>query len=670
MNAFLSTMEKYDLDYSSLLRRDKLATLQVNMGNLCNQSCLHCHVGASPGGAKIMPRKIVDDVLSFLSRHKIKTLDITGGAPELNPNFDYFVASARPLADEVIVRSNLTVLFEEGKKHLPDFFKKYRVHLICSLPCYLKENIDYQRGEGVFDKSIAALQVLNKAGFALEKGLSLDLVYNPKGAYLPPEQEKLEKDYKHMLRGKYGIEFSRLITITNVPINRFKDYLNLNGEYENYFKLLKESFNPKVLDNIMCRSFLSVGFDGKIYDCDFNQALGLTLKDDTGKQLTIDRLDPASLEGKEIIIDEHCLSCAAGSGSSCQGAIEKSEEGVYSKIKKYYGQLLKSTKDLKTSACCLGDSLPKQHKEIISMIDPEIVSKFYGCGSPIPPLLEGKTILDLGCGSGRDVYLASFLAGEEGKVIGVDMTDEQIDTAKKYQKKQADKFGFKKVNTEFKKGYIENLAAIDIRDNSMDVVISNCVINLSPDKEKVFSEIFRVLKPGGELYFSDVFSSARLREELKNDSVIYGECLGGALYIEDFRRLLSKVGCPDYRVVSKRKLDINNEEIKSRTGIIDFYSVTIRAFKLQDLEDICEDYGQTAVYLGTIDGYPHKFELDSRHIFVTGKPMLVCGNTASMLSNTRHNKHFKVTGDRRIHYGQFTCVPSDSPLDSTAGSCC
>lgn len=321
MNAFLSTLEKHTLDYKSSLRRDKLITLQVNMGNLCNQKCLHCHIEASPCGENIMSKRIVGNILEFLAGYKVITLDITGGAPELNPNFDYLVTSAYPLVDEIIVRSNLTVLFEPGKEYLPEFFKKNRVHLICSLPCYLKENIDYQRGSGVFEKSISALRLLNEAGFSNNSELLLDLVYNPKGAYLPPEQESLEKDYKRVLKGNYKIDFNRLITIANVPIRRFKDYLDSRGEYEQYFDLLKDNFNPSVLDNLMCHSFLSVGFDGRVYDCDFNQALGLALKDEKGECLTIDTLDPQRLEDREIIIDEHCLSCTAGSGSSCQGTL-------------------------------------------------------------------------------------------------------------------------------------------------------------------------------------------------------------------------------------------------------------------------------------------------------------------------------------------------------------
>ena len=672
MNAFLSLLEKHSSQ--KCLRRGSLTTLQVNLGDLCNQSCLHCHIAASPEGKNIMSKEVIDDILGFLAGYKIKTLDLTGGAPELNPNFDYFLTKARLLVDEIIVRSNLTVLFEPGKEYLPELFKKNQVHLICSMPCYLKENVDHQRGQGAFDKSSQALLALNKLGFGIgsKENLKLDLVYNPAGATLPPEQGSLQKDYKQKLRENHGIEFNRLITITNVPIKRFKNYLESEGVYEKYYELLKSNFNPLVLDNLMCHNFLSVGFDGKLYDCDFNQALSIALKDETGKFLTIAGLKPDELKGKEIIVGEHCLYCSAGSGSSCQGALTEGKE-KREIVKDYYGKNIQNKKDLKTSACCLTDSLPKQHREILSNIEPEILDKFYGCGSPIPPVLESSTVLDLGCGTGRDVYLTSGLVGEEGKVIGVDMTDEQLAIAGKHIDSQMRRFGFNRKNVEFKKGYIEDLKTIGIDSNSIDVVISNCVINLSFDKNQVFSEIFRVLKPGGELYFSDVFSGRRIAKSLKDDPILYGECLGGALYIEDFRRLLRDLGCLDFRVVSKTRITVNNSELEAKVGMIDFYSMTIRIFKLASLEDICEDYGQVARYLGTIPDQPGKFILDDHHAFITGKPELVCGNTASMLTETRYKNHFKVEGDRTTHYGPFACGSVSKKVDnndSLGGGCC
>jgi ubiquinone/menaquinone biosynthesis C-methylase UbiE len=343
------------------------------------------------------------------------------------------------------------------------------------------------------------------------------------------------------------------------------------------------------------------------------------------------------------------------------------------KVKAYYGKVLKGTKDLKTNACCPTESFPKNHRKILAEIDQEILDKFYGCGSPIPPAVEGCTMVDLGCGAGRDVYFASKLVGENGFVIGVDMTDEQLEVARRHQKSQIKKFGFKNSNVDFRQGYIEDLASLGIKDNTIDVVISNCVINLSPDKEHVFSEIFRVLKEGGELCFSDVFAGRRVPKKFRSDKVLLGECLGGAMYIEDFRRLLRQIGCLDYRVISKQLINIDNPEIEAKVGMIDFYRMTIRAFKLASLEDICEDYGQIAYYLGTIPEYPHRFPLDDHHTFIKGKPMLVCGNTATMLAATRFGRHFKVQGDLSVHYGPFNCSPTvakESAGDTNSGGAC
>ncbi|TYO99350.1 methyltransferase family protein [Geothermobacter ehrlichii] len=338
-------------------------------------------------------------------------------------------------------------------------------------------------------------------------------------------------------------------------------------------------------------------------------------------------------------------------------------------VKEYYGKVLSSQKDLKTSACCSTESLPRRHREILAQIEDEILEKFYGCGSPIPPAIEGCTVLDLGSGTGRDVYLASALVGERGRVIGVDMTDEQLEVARRHVATMTKRFGYREPNVEFRQGYIEDLAAAGIEDNSVDVVISNCVINLSPDKERVFSEIFRVLKPGGELYFSDVFAGRRVPEAIRRDPVLHGECLAGALYIEDFRRLLARLGCSDYRQVSSRRIALNNPELEARAGMIDFYSITVRAFKLPSLEDICEDYGQVAIYKGTIEDHPHHFDLDDHHRLLTGKPLLVCGNTAAMLQETRFAPHFEIIGDRSVHYGPFDCKPA-AEADTSGGGCC
>jgi SAM-dependent methyltransferase len=342
-----------------------------------------------------------------------------------------------------------------------------------------------------------------------------------------------------------------------------------------------------------------------------------------------------------------------------------------SAIREYYGKVLQGKRDLKTNACCCAESIPESHREILAQIDSEVLERFYGCGSPIPPALALSTVLDLGCGAGRDVFLVSRLVGPDGFVIGVDMAEEQLAVGRRHQTAQAKRFGFPRSNVDFRQGYIEDLQTVGIADHSIDVVISNCVLNLSPQKERVFAEIFRVLKPGGELYFSDVFAGRRLPVALQHDPLLLEECMGGAMYIEDFRRLLLGVGCPDYRVVSKTRIAIGNPKVEAQAGMVDFYSMTIRAFQLSSLEDICEDYGQVAYYLGTIPDHPFHFALDDHHTFITGKPMLVCGNTAAMVSETRLSRHFKVTGDRSVHFGPFDCKPATGTQAASAcGSCC
>ncbi|MDH3217780.1 MAG: methyltransferase domain-containing protein [Candidatus Krumholzibacteria bacterium] len=342
-------------------------------------------------------------------------------------------------------------------------------------------------------------------------------------------------------------------------------------------------------------------------------------------------------------------------------------------VREYYGKIFKSNRDLKSSACCANGSLPPYQREIINLIDDEILQKFYGCGSPIPMAIEGAVVLDLGCGTGRDAFMSSRLVGPAGRVIGIDMTDEQLDVARRHIDRQMIRFGFLQPNVDFRKGYIEDLAGAGIDDESVDVVISNCVINLSPDKRSVFSEIFRVLKPGGELFFSDVFAGRRVPEDVRGDAQLYAECLGGAMYKEDFRRMLAEGGIADYRVVSASRITLEDPALSARAGMVDFYSMTIRAFKLRNLEDICEDYGHIAVYKGTISESPHDFVLDDHHRFIAGKPMLVCGNTAAMLEDTRYARHFQVTGDRTTHYGPFDCSPASDRISDdrgAGGACC
>ncbi len=347
------------------------------------------------------------------------------------------------------------------------------------------------------------------------------------------------------------------------------------------------------------------------------------------------------------------------------------ERATHDQVRHYYGRELRSAADLKTSACCTDEAVLEHHKPILARIADEVLARSYGCGSPIPPALDGCTVLDLGCGTGRDVYLASALVGEHGRVIGVDMTEEQLAVAVRYEAEHAGRFGYAVPNTSFRLGTIENLRSADIADDSVDVVISNCVVNLSPDKEMVFREIFRVLKPGGELYFSDVFCDRRLPQESKGDPVLWGECLGGALYDEDFRRMLFDLGCPDYRVVSQHEVTVDDTMLKSKLGNARFTSRTIRAFKLDSLEDRCEDFGQVAYYNGGIEGSESAFLLDDHHHFEKGRPMLVCGNSAAMIEETRYGAYFNIVGDRSTHFGLFDgCTQDPANVTAGTGSCC
>ncbi len=346
------------------------------------------------------------------------------------------------------------------------------------------------------------------------------------------------------------------------------------------------------------------------------------------------------------------------------------DTAITESVQNYYGQVLQSSDDLKTSACCTLDSVPVHLRPLLADLHPEVVARYYGCGTPLPPALEASTVLDLGCGTGRDCYLLSRLVGESGRVIGVDMTDEQLDVANEYRVWHAERYGYKKSNVEFKKGNIEDLATAGIADNSIDLVVSNCVINLSADKKQVLSEILRVLKPGGEIYFSDVYADRRVPEALKTDPILLGECLGGALYWEDFRRLMQELGCPDVRTVKESPIALEDAEVEAKIGMVKFKSITIRAFKMP-LEDRCEDFGQLAIYKGTIAEHPHAFDLDNHHHFETGKPLRICGNSFDMLALSRYAQHFELLGDKSTHFGLFDCEPSTASAPSdAAASCC
>jgi SAM-dependent methyltransferase len=332
-------------------------------------------------------------------------------------------------------------------------------------------------------------------------------------------------------------------------------------------------------------------------------------------------------------------------------------------VSDYYGSELHTSKDLKTNACTSDVRLSESQSKARSLLHDDVLSSFYGCGSPIPPALEGCTVVDLGCGSGVDVFVCSYLVGPTGKVIGIDMTDPQLDKARKHVDYHMQKFGYTESNVEFRKGFIEDLFMIP--SDSVDVVISNCVINLSPNKAKVFQEVHRILKTGGEFYFSDVYTDRRVPDFLQGDKVLWGECLSGALYFEDFRREIKKVGFEDLRVVSSGPITVNNPEIQKKVGAINFSSKTVRLFKLP-LEDRCENYGEVATYLGTEKDFPHAFFLDDHHTFVTGYPYAVCGNTSDMIGFTRYRKHFKIT-PKGPHRGLFDCSGGGGPSSSAGG---
>ena len=302
------------------LTRVETTTLQINVGKLCNQACHHCHVEAGPKRTEIMPTHVADRCIGLLANSpSITTIDLTGGAPELNANFSHLVINARSFGLDVIDRCNLTVFFQPGQQHLARFLAENRVQITASLPCYTSGNVEKQRGKGVFEKSIRALHILNQLGYGRDgSGLTLNLVYNPLGAYLPPPEAKLEADYKRELAEKFGIEFNRLFTITNMPIKRFAEYLARNGEHEQYMSLLVNHFNSTTVGNLMCRSLVSVGWDGRLYDCDFNQMLDVEMP----RVRTIwDLHSFTGLAGKRIATGAHCFGCTAGGGSSCGGSL-------------------------------------------------------------------------------------------------------------------------------------------------------------------------------------------------------------------------------------------------------------------------------------------------------------------------------------------------------------
>lgn len=335
-------------------------------------------------------------------------------------------------------------------------------------------------------------------------------------------------------------------------------------------------------------------------------------------------------------------------------------------VRQYYGQELQSSADLRTNACCDADAVPPPLRPLLARIHPEVSRRYYGCGLVCPPLLEGCRILDLGCGAGRDVYLLAQLVGAGGEVVGVDMTPEQLAVARTHQRFHAEAFGFD--NVRFLEGTIEQLEQLPLESGSFDVVVSNCVLNLSTDKAAVLRGVKTLLRSGGEFYFSDVYADRRLNEVQRGDPVLYGECLGGALYWPDFLRLAREAGFPDVRLVSDRPLEIGDPSLAALLGETRFHAATVRLFQLDQLEDTCEDHGQAVIYQGSLAGQPHHFDLDDHHRFETGRIVPVCGNSFRMLAETRFAPHFHCLGDFSRHFGPFPGCGGGLPFRAGSAS--
>ncbi|MEW6599689.1 MAG: arsenosugar biosynthesis radical SAM (seleno)protein ArsS [Nitrospirota bacterium] len=654
------------------IKKAKIEIIQINLGNRGNQRCIHCHIGASPAGGNNMDSTTARKVLEKLIELDSGGIEFTGGAPELNPNLKFFLEELSGRGKKTAVRTNLTVLDLPEYSSFIDIYRRCGTRVIASFPGCFKEMTDRQRGKGVFEKSIRVLRRLNDEGYG-SGALNLDLVYNPEGNHLPPSQEDLEKDYRKLLKEMHGISFSRLITITNTPIGGFKAHLVRQGRLDEYMKLLVNNFNPATLDSIMCRELLSVDHQGRIYDCDFNLALGIRVAGYEDRYFwDIDFSDFYPV----ISCGDHCYACTVNRGSSCHGVLISDDPyfDVKEAVKHYYGTELTGTSDLKTSACCTTDSMPLYARQVLPYIAEEIKEKYYGCGSPIPVALSGMNVLDIGCGTGRDCYILSKLVGENGFVTGIDMTEKQIEVADKYVAEHAGRFGYNAPNVKFICDDIENILD-HFPEGSLDLIISNCVVNLVEEKEDLIRKIYRILKPGGEFFFSDIYADRRLPDELRRDPVLYGECLGGALYRKDFERIARRSGFTDPRVVSRGVVDISNNEIKNLVQNITFYSITYRLWKLEGLEEACEDFGHVAVYKGGIPESPFNFVLDETHIFEKDRPERVCGNTALMLAQTRFRDYFSVTGSFDRHFGAFTVCGTTAANEQNSfkergSSCC
>ncbi len=343
-------------------------------------------------------------------------------------------------------------------------------------------------------------------------------------------------------------------------------------------------------------------------------------------------------------------------------------ENIHESVQDYYGKELQHTNDLKTNACCTITDIPDYIKKGLSNVHDEVLAKYYGCGIAIPHQIQAAKILDLGSGSGRDCYLLSQLVGQEGEVIGVDMTDEQLNVANKHLDYHKDKFNFSKNNVQFLKGNIEELEKLNLKNNYFDIIVSNCVINLAKNKLSVLKSSYDLLKEGGEMYFSDIYVDRRIPKHLQNDPVLYGECLSGSLYWNDFIDLSKEVGFNDPRVVEVKPVTIENAKIQKQLQGYNFYSVTVRLFKIPKLEYRCEDFGQAVIYKGNIKNSEKFFDLDEHHRFFKGKVKEVCGNTYRMLNDTRFSNSFDFIGNWDTHYGIFTGCGGDMPFSESAAS--
>lgn len=315
-------------DHGLALRRGTPRVLQINVGKLCNLTCSHCHVNAGPGRKEVMTHETVDRILVWQGHARLPVIDLTGGAPEMIPSFKYLISALRLMdpAATIIDRCNLTILLQPGYEDMAEFLAEHRVEIVASMPCYTPDNVNAQRGDGVFDASIEALKRLNAIGYGINPSLPLHLVFNPNGAKLPGAQEELEADYKRELRTHFGIEFNRLYTITNLPVSRFASWLRHNGKYEEYLALLIEAFNPATVDGLMCRDTINVSWEGEVFDCDFNQMMKLPLGATGTARKYLWELDPGRLADAAINTAPHCFGCTAGAGSSCGGAIEQPAE--------------------------------------------------------------------------------------------------------------------------------------------------------------------------------------------------------------------------------------------------------------------------------------------------------------------------------------------------------